>query len=53
MQTLYRDEDIDAVSEKIDTIMKMADRKAVQTLDVTHKEYLIVFKHNKFFLHLK
>ena len=45
MQTLYRDEDINAVSEKIDEIMKIADRKAVQTLDVTYKEYLIVFKH--------
>jgi hypothetical protein len=46
MQTsLYREEDIEAVSGKINEIMKMADRKASQTLDVTYKEYLIVFKH--------
>jgi hypothetical protein len=43
--TLYREEDIEAVSGKINEIMKMADRKSIQTLDVTYKEYLIVFKH--------
>lgn len=45
MQTLYRDEDINAVSDKMKEIMKMADRKATEKLDVTYKEYLIVFKH--------
>jgi hypothetical protein len=46
MQTsLYREEDVTAVSEKINEIMKMADKKAKDTLDVTYKEYLVVFKH--------
>jgi hypothetical protein len=42
---LYREEDVNAVSEKIDEIVKIADRKAKDILDVTYKEYLIVFKH--------
>ena len=45
MQDLYRDEDINAVSDKIKEIMKMANKKAKDTLDLTYKEYLIVFKH--------
>jgi hypothetical protein len=46
MQTiLYREEDVEAVSDKIKEIMKMANIKAKDTLDVTYKEYLIVFKH--------
>jgi hypothetical protein len=43
--TLYREEDIEAVSDKIKEIMKMANKKAKDTLDLTYKEYLIVFKH--------
>jgi len=43
--TLYREEDVEAVSDKIKEIMKMANIKAKDTLDVTYKEYLIVFKH--------
>jgi len=43
--TLYREEDIEAVSNKIDEIMKISKKKALDILDPTYKEYLIVFKH--------
>jgi len=42
--SLYREEDINAVSYKIKEIMKMADRKAKDTLEPTFQEYLTVFK---------
>ena len=43
--TLYREEDIEAVSSKIKEIMKIADKKSKDTLEPTYKEYLTVFKH--------
>jgi len=46
MQTsLYREEDIKAVSSKIKDIMKVANKKAMNTLEATYQEYLNVFKH--------
>jgi len=43
--TLYRKEDVESVSEKINEIMKMADRKSKDTLEPTYQEYVTVFKH--------
>jgi len=43
--TLYREEDVEAVSGKISQIMKMADRKSKDTLEATYKEFLTVSKH--------
>jgi hypothetical protein len=43
--SLYREEDIEAVSSKIKDIMKIADRKSKDTLEPTYQEYLTVFKN--------
>jgi len=43
--TLYREEDIEAVSTKIKEIMKMATKKKLNTLEPTYQEYLAIFKH--------
>jgi len=43
--TLYREEDIEAVSGKISEIMKMADKKSKDTLEPKYQEYVAVFKH--------
>ena len=43
--SLYREEDIEAVSGKIGEIMKMADKKEKDILVPTYQEYLSVFKH--------
>ncbi len=41
---LYRQEDLTAVSEKIDEIMEFSEKKAQKVLVPTYNEYLIVFK---------
>jgi hypothetical protein len=43
--TLYREEDVEAVSSKISQIMKMSDKKAKDTLEATYQEFLTVSKH--------
>jgi hypothetical protein len=43
--TLYREEDVEAVSGKIGQIMKMADKKSKDTLEATYQEFLTISKH--------